>query len=191
MADKNEQLSETANLLLTKVILDHSKPVEVIFGAGVSEDMMAFFIKVARNVTEKFLSKFPEINDGLTINELKKIETLLNEAIGVGYRVYYAEKVYVKKDDHFSKHSGPKFVEYLNKEFNDYFVKETKNPDAITPPYIVEVAKQLALTLFNEVIVKNGIPKKKLPQEFLDSSLMQPLWLILMGYTLSVLQEKY
>ena len=191
MTDKNKQLSETANLLLTKVLLDHTKPVDVVFGAGVSDDMMAFFIKVAQNVTETFLSKFPEINDTLTINELNGFKALLNEAIGVGYRIYYAEKIYVKKDDHFSKHSGPKFIEYLNKEFNDYFVNESKNPDEITPSYIVEVSKQLAFTLFNEGIVKNGLTNKKLPQEFIDSSLMQPLWLILMGYTLSVLQEKY
>jgi len=53
------------------------------------------------------------------------------------------------------------------------------------------VAKQLSFTLFNEGIIKTELTKKKVPQEFIDSSLMQLIWLTLMGYDLSVLQEEY
>ena len=189
MKDKSQNLSPEAELIFRKVMFKGDS--NEIFNHGVSDDTMVFFIKVANDTIEVFLSKYPQIKDSFSVNEFDKFKSLMYEAVGLGFHIFYAEKVYLKKDDHFSKHSGSKFLEYLDKEFNGYFVTESKNPDEITPSYIVEVAKQLAFTLFNEGIIKSELTKKKLPQEFIDSSLMQIIWLILMGYDLSVLQEEY
>lgn len=189
MKYKNQNLSPNAELIFKKVMFKGDS--KEIFNKGVSDDTMAFFIKVSTDTIEVFLSKYPEIKDTFTISEFDNFKSLMYEAIGLGFHIYYAEKIYVKRDAQFSKHTGTKFMKYLNKKFNEYFVTESKNPDEITPPYIVEVAKQLAFTLFNEGIIKAELAKKELPQEFIDSSLMQLIWLILMGYDLSVLQEEY
>lgn len=191
MVDNNTSLSGKASELFKKAFWMTPEGTKFAFEQGISEDTMAVFTVVANNVFETFLSKFPAIKDELTVTQYDELSNLLLEAVGIGYKIYYAEKVYLKNDNQFSKHTGAKYKSYLLKEFDNYFSKETKNPDDITPSYVFETAKQFNQLLFSEGISKKGLLDKKLPQECKDALLIQPLYLILMGYALSALQEQY
>jgi len=195
-APADNQMSETANELVKKTLFYAD---QLSFKEGVSDDMMAVEISIVNKVVDGMVALYPDLTTVLSDEEFGKFKNVFYEAIGVGYKIYWAERKYIKKEHDFVKFKGPKFQAYLIRGWEAYFVNNTKDFEPLLQPYIMEVVNYFGRLMFKGGFLDNGsglLQKMATIGDDGDFLIKANLVgqidaFILNGYILSILQDDY
>jgi hypothetical protein len=195
-APADNQMSDKATELVKRALIYAD---EYSFKEGVSDDMMAVEISIVNKVIDGMVTLYPELTTTLTEQEFTKFKNVFYESIGVGYKIYYAERKYLNGEDDFVKFKGPKFQAYLLKGWEDYFVNNTKDLEPLTPDYVMEAVNYFGTMMFkggymdNEAALLKSMAAIGNDGEFLVKAnvIGQIKAFILNGYIISKLQDEY
>jgi hypothetical protein len=158
---------------------------------GVSSATMGVCTSIALNLLDGYKEKSPDMTDKLSVKEYEAFKSLLLEAIGVGFKLYFAERRLAERTEPVG-HTGKIFEQYLIEGYQAYWVDDTKHPDDLISTETYQVVHRLGNFLMAEGLLKTGILEKfKSQEELLSGIVLGPSWLVSVGYTLAVLQENY